>query len=251
MTAPLASAKAATVIGGTDLLTGSYLTQVSDWLSSDPTLTYGTDLRFTNIFDKEAGSNTMSFHTAVDGRGPTVTIMEVTETIDGVDGATHLIGGFNPQSWDASIGFYVFSPVVTEEERTAFIFDLTKGERRDQGIANNEGDGGPGRYQTFNSIDYGPTFGAGLDITTNLLVGSMWTYSYCVNPAENCGRHPETGNSGVNFFGTSYYTQFRVGQLETFTVETVPIPAALPLFATGLGVMGWLGWRSKRKAKAP
>ena len=27
----------------------------------------------------------------------------------------------------------------------------------------------------------------------------------------------------------------------------VPLPAALPLFATGLGVMGLLGWRRKRK----
>src|SRR5262249_37772841 len=28
----------------------------------------------------------------------------------------------------------------------------------------------------------------------------------------------------------------------------VPLPAALPLFATGLGVLGLLGWRRKRKA---
>ena len=31
-------------------------------------------------------------------------------------------------------------------------------------------------------------------------------------------------------------------------VATTPLPAALPLFATGLGVMGLLGWRRKRKA---
>jgi hypothetical protein len=31
---------------------------------------------------------------------------------------------------------------------------------------------------------------------------------------------------------------------------TVPIPAALPLFATGLGGLGLLGWRRKRKAQA-
>jgi hypothetical protein len=29
---------------------------------------------------------------------------------------------------------------------------------------------------------------------------------------------------------------------------TIPLPAALPLFATGLGAMGLLGWRRKRKA---
>ena len=29
-----------------------------------------------------------------------------------------------------------------------------------------------------------------------------------------------------------------------------PLPAALPLFATGLGALGLLGWRRKRKAAA-
>src|SRR5262245_45572706 len=31
------------------------------------------------------------------------------------------------------------------------------------------------------------------------------------------------------------------------TISSVPLPAALPLFATGLGVLGLLGWRRKRK----
>ena len=30
----------------------------------------------------------------------------------------------------------------------------------------------------------------------------------------------------------------------------VPIPGALPLFATGLGALGLLGWRRKRKQTA-
>ena len=34
----------------------------------------------------------------------------------------------------------------------------------------------------------------------------------------------------------------------TFTQAT-PLPAALPLFATGLGGFGFLGWRRKRKAR--
>ncbi len=33
-------------------------------------------------------------------------------------------------------------------------------------------------------------------------------------------------------------------------VATTPLPAALPLFATGLGAMGLLGWRRKRKSAA-
>jgi len=33
-------------------------------------------------------------------------------------------------------------------------------------------------------------------------------------------------------------------------INTTPLPAALPLFATGLGGLGLLGWRRKRKAQA-
>ena len=33
-------------------------------------------------------------------------------------------------------------------------------------------------------------------------------------------------------------------------VAPVPVPAALPLFGTGLAFMGFIGWRRKRKAAA-
>jgi hypothetical protein len=32
--------------------------------------------------------------------------------------------------------------------------------------------------------------------------------------------------------------------------DVVPLPATLPLFATGLGAIGLLGWRRKRKTQA-
>jgi hypothetical protein len=35
-----------------------------------------------------------------------------------------------------------------------------------------------------------------------------------------------------------------------FTPAATPLPAALPLFATGLGGLGLLGWHRKRKARA-
>jgi len=44
-----------------------------------------------------------------------------------------------------------------------------------------------------------------------------------------------------------YYVAFSPVYLE---VEQTPLPAALPLFASGLGALGVLGWRRKRKAKA-
>jgi hypothetical protein len=37
-------------------------------------------------------------------------------------------------------------------------------------------------------------------------------------------------------------------QIATMATSTTPLPAALPLFASGLGALGLLGWRRKRKA---
>ena len=42
---------------------------------------------------------------------------------------------------------------------------------------------------------------------------------------------------------------FNITEMVTVT-DPVPAPAALPLFATGLGALGLLGWRRKRKAAA-
>jgi hypothetical protein len=40
------------------------------------------------------------------------------------------------------------------------------------------------------------------------------------------------------------------GSVSVTPVSATPLPAALPLFATGLGAMGLFGWRRKRKAPA-
>jgi hypothetical protein len=41
-----------------------------------------------------------------------------------------------------------------------------------------------------------------------------------------------------------------IGTWDVSVEFVTPLPAALPLFATGIGAMGLLGWRSKRKAQA-
>jgi hypothetical protein len=51
----------------------------------------------------------------------------------------------------------------------------------------------------------------------------------------------------ANRFGEA--TDHKVVSLSA-TFSQVPLPAALPLFATGLGALGLLGWRRKRKAAA-
>ena len=41
------------------------------------------------------------------------------------------------------------------------------------------------------------------------------------------------------------------GEISPSPASATPLPAALPLFATGLGALGFLGWRKKKKATAP
>jgi len=50
----------------------------------------------------------------------------------------------------------------------------------------------------------------------------------------------------INWAGWSYRTGDFVRV--DFAASPVPLPAALPLFAAGLGAMGFMGWRRKRRA---
>jgi hypothetical protein len=45
-------------------------------------------------------------------------------------------------------------------------------------------------------------------------------------------------------------TYYSGSDLAFRTYYATPLPGALPLFASGLGALGLLGWRRKRKAKA-
>ena len=54
------------------------------------------------------------------------------------------------------------------------------------------------------------------------------------------------GNAYLNI----HTTNFGGGEIRGFLAAQTPLPAALPLFATGLGALGLLGWRRKRKAAA-
>jgi hypothetical protein len=51
------------------------------------------------------------------------------------------------------------------------------------------------------------------------------------------------GNTYLNI----HTSQFPSGEIRAFLLPT-PLPGALPFFATGLGALGLLGWRRKKKA---
>jgi hypothetical protein len=116
------------------------------------------------------------------------------------------------------------------------------------------------------SFDYSPnsytigatTFGAG-----ELVVGGVESGACCITlpstdpdfylqiltvtttPAFNqLGYLTADGSYFYSAIGTSG------GSVTVTPVSTTPLPAALPLFATGLGAMGLFGWRRKRKNAA-
>jgi hypothetical protein len=60
----------------------------------------------------------------------------------------------------------------------------------------------------------------------------------------SCGTRPENANGTFQFISSTGLNTYNG------TSAAVPLPAALPLFATGLGALGLLGWRRKRKAQA-
>jgi hypothetical protein len=69
------------------------------------------------------------------------------------------------------------------------------------------------------------------DEALHLLTGAAGSFAYYAFLFNTSG---STGGSNVLLH-------------EVDGVATVPLPGALPLFATGLGFMGLLGWRKKRK----
>jgi len=61
--------------------------------------------------------------------------------------------------------------------------------------------------------------------------------------------------SGSGFFDTNTTTlgsdlRFALQEDPNQNISVVPLPAALPLYGTGLAIMGFIGWRRKRKAVA-
>jgi hypothetical protein len=74
------------------------------------------------------------------------------------------------------------------------------------------------------------------------LDGTLWL-------AYSIGQSRSANNSEITYdIGSVYGYSTVTGQI---TISETPLPAALPLFATGLGALiGLLGWRRQRKAQA-
>jgi PEP-CTERM motif len=78
----------------------------------------------------------------------------------------------------------------------------------------------------------------------NALADGTITVVICAIIDPNCAYENAPGSHlGVDF---TFYIQLGPA---VPSPETVPLPATLPLFVSGLGLIGLLGWRQKRKAR--
>ena len=79
------------------------------------------------------------------------------------------------------------------------------------------------------------------------------TYTFLDDPAASFHNGVEiTQITGINNLGdiSGFYTDANGTFHSFFAAPATPLPATLPLFATGLGGLGLLGWRRKRKPQA-
>lgn len=214
---------AATIVGGSDLLSSAGASQLETWLGEG-------SLTLTNVFDKAPGDDSKSFHVAADGKGATFSVIEVVG-MHGDDPFDKpiLIGGYNPQSWSKNSGRNV-TPL--DLDRTAFVFNLTRGLKFDQ--RKDAGTTDRGKCQTENARRTGPTFGCGHDLRVDFSLGSGF------------GRLYSYGSDADIYLDLALYPapQLRdlsLGQIEVFALAppSIPEPGTWVLMLAGLGLMGF------------
>lgn len=218
------SARASAVVSGGTLLTQSYADEIAGELGQ-------SNVDFTLLFTKQPGNTESDFHAAADGKGPTVSLMDV--FIDGK--LAGLIGGYDPVSWRSDTTFTMNG---TDAGRTAFLFNLTTSTFQRQNLT---GQGLPnsGQYQTDNT-GLGPIFGGGWDL---FVPADLTTGGYTNN-------YSYGGTSfGTNILGNSGVTSFSTGALEVYAVSAgtgAPEPSSAAL-GLGGGLLVACLWVMKRR----
>jgi hypothetical protein len=180
------------------------------------------EFTFDNIYTLQPGQTSIDFHHAVDGKGETFTLLQVTND----SGATYVVGGYNPQSWSTADGWHITD---AQWQRSAFLFNMTVPAVYRQ-VPETYILPSQGSHQTFNAPDHGPTFGAGPDLFVNsaLTAALSWQVSYG-DPADE----------GKSIIDRSTGGQFvHVDAMELYTLLPIPEPAEVGMLAAGLGLVG-------------
>jgi hypothetical protein len=219
------AAQAGDIIGGSSLLDDGRHAQLERWLGAG-------EFNLNNVYTLRPGDTSVNFHRAADGKGDTITLIEVTNTA----GQTFLVGGYNPQSWSSTDGWH---ETERDFQRTAFIFNFTDPAVYRQVPTSFELPS-QGARQTYNDILFGPVFGSGPDLFVNddLTRALSWQLSYG-NP----------DNEGISIIdGTVGGQSVRVNAMEIFAITPVPEPATGAMLLAGVGVIGGImRWRQRKR----
>lgn len=218
------TATAGDIIGGSSLLDAGKQAQLERWLGAG-------EFNLNNVYTRTAGDTSADFHLAADGKGATFTLLDVINS----EGESFLVGGYNPQSWDSSGGWHT---TERDWQRTAFLFNFTEPAVYRQ-ILSSYVLPSQGQFQTFNSPGVGPMFGVGPDlvVTANLDTALSWQLSYG-NPLDE----------GKSIVDRSIGGQaLRVQGMEVFAISPVPEPASAAMLVAGIGVVGLIARRRKRR----
>jgi len=127
--------------GGVPLLDLTLHGQLERWQGAGP-------LQLDNIYTRQAGDDSLDFHAAADNKGDTFTLLRLTTP----EGASYLVGGYNPQTWSSTDGWHV---TERDPERTAFIFNYTAPAVYRQ-VPTTYILPSQGARQTFNAPDHAP-----------------------------------------------------------------------------------------------
>lgn len=211
------SIAAAQTTGGASLLDPSRETQLESWLGAG-------DQNFTEIFRATPGANSLDFHAAVDGKGATFTLLQVSNTA----GDSWLVGAYDPQSWSSTDGWHL---TPTDPERTAFVFNLSTSSVYRQVPATYVLPS-QGLRQTYNAPDLGPVFGAGSDLYVNDKLDSAFSWQLTYGSPADEGKSIIDRSLGGQLF--------RIDAFQMYTVSPVPELPAPAMLAAGLGLLAFL-----------
>lgn len=111
-------------------------------------------------------------------------------------------------------------------------------------ISNN----GPGSFEPFEIRFTGVSFGVDADVLADVSSGVSGFTSFTTEFALFTNLISVSWDQGVFDGGDVATHQF--DNIVVNEIAVIPLPAALPLYGTGLAVIGLIGWRRKRKAAA-
>jgi hypothetical protein len=116
----------------------------------------------------------------------------------------------------------------------------------------------PNTFYTFSFYGVDVNASRNSDAVIQLAIQGIGTGTLSTNGSWQLGSFswysgPNSGAIALALIDTNTdgaFNDFAIDQISFAAPESTPLPAALPLFASGLGVLGLLGWRRKRKGAA-